>query len=429
MSAWKDAPVGVIGAGISGLVAAFHLTQQGIPVRIFEARERIGGRIMTVYEDGCPLPLELGAEFIHGAAEPAMALADATDFAVLRVAHQHARFVDGKFRNMPDLWARYAKVLDGAEKGPDQSAIEYVKRKHPSSSDAELFRLIVEGFEAAPADDVSVWSLAREAKGLSKASGELRPAKGFGALCKVLAGRLSNDLCEFHMNTAVEGIAWQPDGRCALRVREPDGRREFETMRCVVTLPLGVLQSSSEKGSLRFLPAVHALSAPMSRLAMGHVVKLVLVLREHPFMKSLPDTDFFHLPSGNFPTFWQQRLPDQRVVTAWIGGSKALAIEALDMRDLLDQVASDLAECCQVLPGEIRESLVAAHHHDFSRDPFSLGAYPYVRPDGMETIQALAVPVAKALVFAGDATDPEHIGTVAGAIASGARAARQLISM
>jgi monoamine oxidase len=429
MSASKELPVGIVGAGMSGLVAAFHLTQQGIPVRIFEARERIGGRIMTVSEDGCPLPLELGAEFIHGAAEPAMALADATDVAVQHVAHEHVRFVDGKFRSMPDLWARYAKILDGAEKGPDQSATDYLKRKHPSGSDAELFRLIVEGFEAAPADDVSVQSLAREAEGLSKGKGELRPVQGFGAMCKALLHRLSSGLVDLHLNAAVEAIAWRPDGRCALRVREHEATRAYETMRCVITLPLGVLQSSSEKGSLRFSPEVNALSAPLSLLAMGHVVKLVLILREHPFMKSLPDTDFFHLPSGNFPTFWQQRLPDLRVITAWIGGSKARAIEALDTRDLLDQVASDLADCCQVLPGEIRDSLVAAHHHDFSRDPYSLGAYPYVRPEGAAAIRALAAPVEKALFFAGDATDPEHIGTVAGAIASGARAARQLISL
>ena len=414
---------------MSGLVAAFHLTQQGIPVRIFEARERIGGRIMTVSEDGCPLPLELGAEFIHGAAEPAMALADATDLAVEHVAHEHTRFVDGKFRNMPDLWARYAKILEGADKGPDESATDYLKRKHPSGSDTELFRLIVEGFEAAPADDVSVHSLAREAKGLSRGSGELRPVSGFGAMCKALLHRLSSGLVDLHMKSAVEAIAWHPDGRCALHVREGDTTRQFETMRCVVTLPLGVLQSSSEKGSLRFSPEVDALSAPLSRLAMGHVVKLVLVLRELPFMKSLPDTDFFHLPAGNFPTFWQQRLPDLRVITAWIGGSKARAIEAMDTRDLLDQVASDLAECCKVLPGEIRSSLIAAHHHDFSRDPYSLGAYPYVRPEGTEAIAALATPVKKALVFAGDATDPEHVGTVAGAIASGARAARRLMSL
>jgi len=428
MSASKQLPVGIVGAGISGLVAAYHLAQRGFRVRMFEARNRIGGRIVTVTEQGCPLPLELGAEFIHGAAEPVMALTDTMDMAVEPVADEHARFDGGKFRDIGGLWQRYARVLEGAEEAPDESAAEYLKRRRPSSSDAELFRLVVEGFEAAPVDDVSVLSLAREAHALSTAHLELRPANGYGVLCNALAQHLAPGLVDIHLSTTVEEIAWAPDGRCELRVRQQDATRIVETDRCVVTLPLGVLQSSSETGSLRFTPELEALATPLALLSMGHVVKLVLLLREHPFMKSLPDTDFFHLPSGNFETFWQRRLPDLRVITAWIGGTRARSIEALDTRDLLDQVASDLAECCSVLPGEIRDALVAAHHHDFSRDPFSLGAYPYVRPGGLDAVKAFGVPVANTLFFAGDATDPEHLGTVAGAIASGARAARQIPS-
>ncbi len=414
---------------MSGLVAAYHLSQRGMKVQVFDARDRIGGRIMTVSEPDCPLPLELGAEFIHGAAEPAMALADATDVSVGRVADEHARFDDGKFRSMGAVWHRYGKLLDGADEGPDQSAADYLKRKRPSGDVAELFRLIVEGFEAAPLDDVSVQSLASEARGLSAGNADLRPVNGFGAMCRGLVQRFAPGLVDVQLKSVVESIEWSPDGRCKLAVRQGEALREFETLRCVVTLPLGVLQAPPEQGAVRFSPDVASLRTPLSRLAMGHVVKLVLVLREHPFMTSLPDADFFHLPAGNFPTFWQQRLPDLRVVTAWIGGSKARSIEALDPRDLLDQVASDLAECCSVLPGEIRAALVAAHHHDFSRDPFSLGAYPYVRPDGMDAMKALATPVDDVLFFAGDATDADHFGTVAGAIASGARAARQITSL
>ena len=38
----------VIGAGIAGLTAAYRLQQQGIDVELYEARSRVGGRILTV---------------------------------------------------------------------------------------------------------------------------------------------------------------------------------------------------------------------------------------------------------------------------------------------------------------------------------------------------------------------------------------------
>jgi oxygen-dependent protoporphyrinogen oxidase len=44
--------VAVIGAGITGLTAAFKLRQKGIPVRVYEAGGRVGGVIQTVRQDG-----------------------------------------------------------------------------------------------------------------------------------------------------------------------------------------------------------------------------------------------------------------------------------------------------------------------------------------------------------------------------------------
>jgi hypothetical protein len=39
-----DARIAVIGAGLAGLTAAYQLAKQGLHVRIYEARDRIGGR-------------------------------------------------------------------------------------------------------------------------------------------------------------------------------------------------------------------------------------------------------------------------------------------------------------------------------------------------------------------------------------------------
>src|SRR5258707_13317300 len=64
----------VVGAGAAGLAAAAELAQAGRTVLVLEARERIGGRCWTRREPGLAVPIELGAEFIHGAAEVTHAL-------------------------------------------------------------------------------------------------------------------------------------------------------------------------------------------------------------------------------------------------------------------------------------------------------------------------------------------------------------------
>ena len=54
----------IIGAGISGLVAARVLRHAGLDVEIIEGRERIGGRILSIHQPG--VTIEAGPEFIHG---------------------------------------------------------------------------------------------------------------------------------------------------------------------------------------------------------------------------------------------------------------------------------------------------------------------------------------------------------------------------
>src|SRR5215510_14911558 len=54
----------IIGAGAAGLIAARELSIAGMRVLVVEARDRIGGRILTHLTPD--YPVELGAEFVHG---------------------------------------------------------------------------------------------------------------------------------------------------------------------------------------------------------------------------------------------------------------------------------------------------------------------------------------------------------------------------
>jgi len=64
----------VIGAGASGLAAAGQLSRSGRSVLMLEARNRIGGRILTHYSDD-EAPVEFGAEFVHGKPPSTLTLA------------------------------------------------------------------------------------------------------------------------------------------------------------------------------------------------------------------------------------------------------------------------------------------------------------------------------------------------------------------
>src|SRR5437764_8135571 len=56
----------VLGAGVAGLAAAARLRSSKLSLLVIDARARLGGRIHTLHGEGWPIPVEAGAEFVHG---------------------------------------------------------------------------------------------------------------------------------------------------------------------------------------------------------------------------------------------------------------------------------------------------------------------------------------------------------------------------
>jgi monoamine oxidase len=77
---------------------------------------------------------------------------------------------------------------------------------------------------------------------------------------------------------------------------------------------------------------------------------------------------------------------------------------------------------------EARGMVTATWFHNWESDPYARGAYSYMLVGGNDAPAKLARPVRRTLFFAGEASDSEgRTGTVHGAIASGRRAAAQLL--
>jgi protoporphyrinogen oxidase len=59
----QHTPILILGAGLAGLTLAWRLKQHNIDATILEARDRIGGRIHTLYPEG-QAPQEMGATWL-----------------------------------------------------------------------------------------------------------------------------------------------------------------------------------------------------------------------------------------------------------------------------------------------------------------------------------------------------------------------------
>src|SRR5258705_11291990 len=107
----NDADVLIIGAGIAGLAAAYEVSRAGINVIVLEARARIGGRIYTLHDESSPLPIELGAEFIHGRPPETLAITELAHLSTPQVPNRHWYLRNGILDGTDDSLSMLENVM------------------------------------------------------------------------------------------------------------------------------------------------------------------------------------------------------------------------------------------------------------------------------------------------------------------------------
>jgi len=396
----------VIGAGAAGLAAAEALSRAGRSVLVLEARDRIGGRVWTRRMPGLAVPVELGGEFVHGAAAVTHRLlnkAGMTTVASGRVQRYAAR---GRLWPVDSFQQAQLAMRDtSALRYRDLSFEEFLRKTRLAPFTRTFARLMVQGFDAADPARASARAIAEEWGGGQMDGAQPRLREGYGPLLDWLSARIVARGGRLKLQSVVREVRWRRG-----RVEVTGERFGFAARQAIVTLPLGVLQSPA----VDFLPGLQKNKA-LNRLASGPVIKAALRFPSAFWERRHRGVAFFHAPGAPFPTFWTPLPARVPVLIGWSGGPNARDPSWDAIRASLKRIFGTV---------EAPDEMMI---HDWASDPFACGAYSYVLVDGEGAREALAAPLAGTLFFAGEATSADDSGTVAGALASGQRAARELL--
>lgn len=377
--------VGIIGAGIAGLTAAYHLHERGFDVRVLEASGRVGGKIRSERTDG--FLVEHGPNSLRGSGGALGEVIEALELGDAVVGANEAarvRYVvrDGTPKPLPtspwaflstDLFSAWAKLRLLGEPfvrrrraaAPEESVASFVRRRLGS----EVLRYAVDpfvgGIFAGDPERLSVRHAFERLHALERDHGSLfrgllrsarsgsddapRPGPqglfsfrdGLETLPRALAAALGDRVSR---NVPVTALR-QDESRWHVATRQPDGATRMHFFDAIVcTLPLPTLATLDFNTSVDLSELEDVPHPPVSVLALGFRREDV----GHPldgFGMLVPsaEDDFRILGTLFSSTLFPGRAPEGEVLlTTFAGGMRDPDLGRRDTDALREVVQADL---------------------------------------------------------------------------------------
>lgn len=418
----------IVGAGASGLIAALETVQTGKTVAIIEAKEQVGGRVHTILDDRFDLPVELGAEFIHGNLKLTAMLLKKGSINYYKLTGTIWQNENGNFEEQNDFIENFSDLNKKfKELKKDISVADFMQRYLQDDKYEKLrftLKNYVEGYYAADMYKSGTFSLREELT--TSDDVQYRIEGGYSKLIEYLHNKCVEKGVRFYLSHIVHNINWEKDD-----VEITTNQQTIKGRKVLITVPVGVLQSEK----IRFYPSINEKTEAAKKLGYGPVIKTILQFDE-PFWKKREYTQGKNLSKLSFvfskakiPTWWTYYPKDSAMITGWSGGRHAEEIKTLGDKEIIEKAIESLSKIFTIDVSTLCKKLKAWHVANWVNNPFSCGAYSYEVVNGRKLQQMVKQPLDNKLFFAGEGLqEGVEIGTVEAALMSGKEAAYQMVA-
>ncbi|MBW4635137.1 MAG: FAD-dependent oxidoreductase [Iphinoe sp. HA4291-MV1] len=443
----------VVGAGIAGLVAAYRLSQAGVPVDIIEARNRIGGRIYTVQNAvGTSIPVDLGGEFIDTihtslrslAQELGLQIADLytadKDLIQLTSYFQGRKISEKEIlqwftplakKIKQDLAAfdktsvTYRTRNQVAIKLDNTSITQYLKEAQVHPILSQIIQVAYTGLYGREAREQSSLNMLLLI-GTDTSSFQLNAESderyqiigGNDQVPRTLARFLTNSI---ETGTQLEAIATRSDG--SYRVSLHSGNRSSERIyeRILLALPFSTLRQVSLNVDM---PAVK--NKAIAQLGYGNNAKLITAYQERIWRTRYHSTAFVSTDL-DFQSIWEAsryQTGSSSLLTNFTGGQSSLLLEQNSAEFQAHKLLTQLEK---IFPGISSVRKGQAIRAYWPTEPYTRGSYACYLVGQWTTIAGAEQENVGNLFFAGEHCSQKFQGYMEGGCRTGEMAAVQIL--
>ncbi|MCE9560044.1 MAG: FAD-dependent oxidoreductase [Armatimonadetes bacterium] len=419
----------IVGLGPAGLAAALELTDAGYAPHLYEARDRVGGRLQTVREGG--LVYEAGGEWIDADHERILGLLARFGQTPLESNQRPGKVLcRGEFSVEGNVWPDATLDEENFENEADLLVLDlddtpwdnllysgldelnlgaFIQRIAKSERGRWYLDAVYRSDEGEEPSRIGLlgW-LCGYMKYLERdplAMSRYRFPEGAQGFCERI---LAETGLEPHLGNPLKKVSWSDDS--VLLTFE---KGTIAADHVILAIPPVALRKIEFQPELPEHIDSAIQDAPMSR-----TIKISLFFRTKWWL----DLDWKGRMYCDLPIqqIWDATLGETPVMNCYICGQ-----DAEDFANHADPVARAIELLAKVFP-QAGEEFVGGRTHDWIGDPWAGGGFPYSPPgfvlNGLEYLNSKVGPIH----FAGDHA-ASWIGFIEGAIESGQRAAREVL--